>query len=186
MFLRSLNIAGSGLSAQRYRLDIISQNITHVETTRTESGGPYKRKGLIFEALSDKSTFADKLEQSMAKSEYIYKKRDLTSAFERNNATYQGSGKYLTNKYRNDEPGESLSNIAGVRIPRVVEDPTPGKTIYDPGHPDADENGYVEMPNVEIAMEIVDMMSASRSYESNVQVINAIKAMATKALEIGR
>jgi flagellar basal-body rod protein FlgC len=186
MFLRALNISGSGLSAQRYRLDIIAQNITNIETTRTESGGPYKRKGVIFEALSDKSTFADKLGQSMAKKNDAYVKPDLVSSYERNNTAYQGSGDYLANKYKSTGAAAASPNITGVRIAKVTEDPTPGKTIYDPEHPDADADGYVELPNVEVAREMVDMMSASRSYESNVQVINAIKAMATKALEIGR
>ena len=184
MFLRSLNISGSGLSAQRYRLDIIAQNITHMETTRTESGGPYKRKGVIFEAFNENSTFADVLERSKAK--YTYVKPDLVSAYERNGITYQGSGNFIRNKYRTKEDPSAVSSIAGVRIPRVTEDPTPGKVIYDPEHPDANEEGYVELPNVEVAREMVDMMSASRSYESNVQIINAIKAMAAKALEIGR
>ena len=186
MFLRSLNISGSGLSAQRYRLDIISQNITHIETTRTESGGPYKRKGVQFEAITDKTTFLDKLDRALVKSKakHIYSSPDFTRAREKNSVEERGSG-VVTNRYKNNEP-DRMSVFAGVRIPKVTEDPTPGKWIYDPEHPDANEDGYVEFPNVEILREMVDMMSASRSYEANVQVINAIKAMASKALEIGR
>ena len=74
----------------------------------------------------------------------------------------------------------------GVKITQVVEDKTPFKKIYNPGHPDADENGYVLMPNVEIIQEMVDMITASRGYEANVAAVNASKSMAMKALEIGR
>lgn len=183
MFLRALNIAGSGLTTQQYRLNIVAENITNIETTRTESGGPYKRKGVQVEAISDKSGFASKLDEAMSKN--LYKKPDLVNSYAINNTVYQGSGKFLRNVYRGEEMG-SVSQNAGVRVTKVTEDSTPGKMIYDPEHPDADEQGYVQLPNVEMVQEMVDMMGASRSYEANVQVINAIKAMATKALEIGR
>jgi len=75
---------------------------------------------------------------------------------------------------------------SGVKVARVVEDATPAKLVYNPTHPDADENGYVRMPNVDILKEMVDMISATRSYEANVTALNASKAMFTKALEIGR
>jgi flagellar basal-body rod protein FlgC len=75
---------------------------------------------------------------------------------------------------------------SGVKVARIVEDSTPSKLVYNPAHPDADENGYVRMPNVDILKEMVDMISATRSYEANVTALNATKAMFTKALEIGR
>lgn len=75
---------------------------------------------------------------------------------------------------------------AGVKVARIVEDSTPPRLVYNPTHPDADENGYVRLPNVDILKEMVDMLSATRSYEANVTALNASKAMFTKALEIGR
>lgn len=75
---------------------------------------------------------------------------------------------------------------SGVRVARIQEDQTPNKLVYNPTHPDADENGYVHMPNVDVAKEMVDMISASRAYEANVTAINATKAMFVKALEIGK
>lgn len=75
---------------------------------------------------------------------------------------------------------------SGVKAVAVVEDQTPFKLVYEPGHPDADEKGYVKMPNVEIMTEMVNMISASRAYEANVTAINSAKSMAMKALEIGR
>jgi flagellar basal-body rod protein FlgC len=74
----------------------------------------------------------------------------------------------------------------GVKISAITEDKAPFKLAYNPSHPDADENGYVQLPNVDILKEMVDLMGASRSYEANVTALNASKAMITKALEIGR
>ncbi|OLN22794.1 flagellar basal body rod protein FlgC [Domibacillus antri] len=75
----------------------------------------------------------------------------------------------------------------GVKVTRIVEDTeTPNKLVYDPEHPDANEDGFVNMPNVDPLREMVDLMSATRSYEANVTVFNASKAMMTKALEIGK
>lgn len=78
------------------------------------------------------------------------------------------------------------TELSGVRVVSIVEDSRPGPLVYDPGHPHADANGYVEMPNVDIVREMVDMISASRAYESNVAVLDAAKSMFLKALEIGR
>lgn len=74
----------------------------------------------------------------------------------------------------------------GVKITGIVEDKTPFKTVYDPGHPDADNDGYVLMPNIDIVTEMVDMITSSRSYEANMTSINTAKTMAMKALEIGK
>ncbi|WP_151735135.1 flagellar basal body rod protein FlgC [Paenibacillus tengchongensis] len=74
----------------------------------------------------------------------------------------------------------------GVKVQSITDDPSPLKPVYNPSHPDADAEGYVYMPNVDITKEMVDMLSASRSYEANVTMLNASKAMVTKALEIGR
>jgi flagellar basal-body rod protein FlgC len=74
----------------------------------------------------------------------------------------------------------------GVKVVGISEDKTPFKSVYDPGHPDADEQGYVKMPNVEVMTEMVNMISASRAYEANITAINSAKSIALKALEIGR
>ncbi len=77
-------------------------------------------------------------------------------------------------------------NLQGVEVSKIIEDNTPAKKVYNPSHPDADENGYVEMPNISVLEEMVDMMSATRSYQANVTAIKSAKRMALKALEIGR
>lgn len=86
--------------------------------------------------------------------------------------------------YLNDASKNMLGS--GVKVVGITEDKTPFKSVYDPGHPDADEQGYVKMPNVEVMTEMVNMISASRAYEANVTAINSTKSMAMKALEIGR
>ena len=81
---------------------------------------------------------------------------------------------------------ERLRSAMGVEVTRVVKDPRPPRLVYDPGHPDADENGYVAMPNINLMKEMVNLMLASRSFEANVTAMGAAKSMFTKALEIGR
>ncbi|VYU41530.1 Flagellar basal-body rod protein FlgC [Clostridium tertium] len=84
---------------------------------------------------------------------------------------------------------ENLDNakgLNGVKAVGIVDDPSPLKNVYDPTHPDADENGYVTMPNVNILNEMADMITASRSYEANIDTLNATKSMFTKTLELGR
>ncbi|ADL07854.1 flagellar basal body rod protein FlgC [Thermosediminibacter oceani] len=142
---RSLEISASGLTAQRLRMDVISNNIANVNTTRTEEGGPYRRQRVIFQERKRGLTFKDVI-----------------------------SGMSST------QPG------AGVRVVSIEKDPSPFKLVYDPSHPDADQMGYVRMPNVNIVTEMVDMISATRSYEANITAINSAKGMITKALEIGR
>lgn len=138
-FLRSLDISASGMTAQRMRLDIISENIANKETTRTAEGGPYRKKNVVFQ--------------------------DILS---------QVSGRGGKTK-------------GGVIVSQIVEDDvTPMEMVYNPSHPDADENGYVEMPNVNSLKETIDAMSASRSYDANVTAFNIMKQMAAKGLEIGK
>ncbi len=81
--------------------------------------------------------------------------------------------------------GQEL-NLTGVEVTSIQNDPSPFKRIYDPGHPDADKDGYVLMPNVDIVLEMANLISASRAYEANITAINGTKAMALKALEIGK
>jgi len=147
----SINIAASGLSAQRTRLDVISNNIANVDTTRTPEGGPFRRSRVIVRP---------RVQEPYWRSPFLPEKLD------------NGIGK-------------------GVRIVKIDKDmDADPKLVYDPTHPDAiktgPQKGYVEMPNVNIVEEMVDMISASRSYEANVAVINGSKAMFMKALEIGR
>jgi len=147
-FFGSMNVSATGLSAQRFRMDVISQNIANVDTTRTEDGTPYKRKLTLFEERKDNNSFSN----------------FFTNALSLSGAEYGN----------------------GVRVSRVVEDQSEGTKVYEPSHPDADEDGYVLKPNVNIVNEMVNMIAASRSYEANLTAMNATKSMITKTLEIGK
>ena len=154
-FLNSINIIGSGLTAQQLRLDIVSENVTNSQTTRTENGGgAYRRKLVVFEAVSGRDTFRDIMARA-------------ASGLAPN--------------------GSSAPTAGGVRVAQIVEDEeNPMKLVYDPTHPDADEDGYLEMPNVDMVKEIADAMAASRAYASNVTAFNTLKSVISSGLEIGR
>lgn len=141
-FLGGMDISASGLTAQRLRMNVISENIANIDTTRTEDGTPYNRKYVVFE--------------------------ERTSSF---------------SEMMKDKSGGS--SVAGVRVSEIGEDDSGYRLVYDPKNPEANEDGYVEYPNVDITQEMVDIISAYRSYEANVTAFNAYKDMAMKALEIG-
>lgn len=139
---QGLDISASGLTANRFRMDVISANIANSNTTRARRVDgewmPYQRQMVVMQPAQ--SSFRDVLNRK----------------------------------------------LEGVKVTRVVKDETPFKLLYQPEHPDADENGYVRLPNVDLLKETVDMVTATRSYEANVTAFNASKQMALKALEIGR
>jgi flagellar basal-body rod protein FlgC len=157
----SFNISAMGLSAQRKRMTAIAENIANVETTRTENGTPYRRKIVVMRA-SPEGSF-----QVALRNETIGLKTTDEKHFS------VGGVEFF----------ESEAPISGVRA-EVVEDNAPERLVYNPEHPDADENGYVHMPNVNIIVEMVDMISATRAYEANVTAFNASKNIAKDALEI--
>lgn len=140
----AMDISASGMTAQRLRTDIISQNIANVNTTRDENGETYKRKTVVF-AEKDITCFQDCLSIATG----------------------------------------TVGN--GVKVTQIVEDEsTEMKMVYDPSHPDANEEGYVSYPNVNTVTEMTNLIDASRSYEANVTAFNATKSMALKGLEVGQ
>jgi flagellar basal-body rod protein FlgC len=139
-------ISASALTAERLRMDVISNNIANANTTRTVAGGPYIRQRVVFSP-----------------------RFDATSAFAPLLATMTPEGLPV-----------------GVRVTSIQNDPTPPHMVYDPGHPDANVEGYVAYPNVNVVNEMVDMISATRAYEANITAFNATKSMALQALTIGK
>lgn len=146
-FLSSMNVVGSGLTAQQLRLDVVSENITNMNTTRTEGGGPYRRKVVVLESQSSQTAFQAALERA-----------------------------------RGNQPQQQ----GGMRVAEIAEDPSDFKLVYDPTHPDANDQGYVEMPNVDLVKEIADAMAANKAYSANVTAFNVLKQVAAKGLEIGK
>jgi flagellar basal-body rod protein FlgC len=149
----SLDISASALSAERLRMDVTAENLANAQSTRTASGGPYRRKEVVLEANGD-GGFASALASARA-----------------GTASAGGSG--------GSAPG-------GVSVSGIVEDQTPNRLVYDPSHPDANAQGYVSMPNVNPVTEMVDLISASRSYEANVTAMQTSKQMFTKTLDLLR
>jgi len=144
----AFDISASGLTAQRYRMDIISENVANANTTRTQNGDPYVRKVVYFEekGVRGSDTFSHVL----------------------NSVSKNYAGK-------------------GVKVGKVLEDrKTPQNMVYDPSHPDADENGYVMYPNVNIITEMTNLIDASRSYEANATAFEAAMAMTQQGLSIGQ
>ncbi len=139
-----MNVSASGMTAQRLRMDIISQNIANVNTTRDENGRPYRRKAVVFQE-KDMTPFS----QVMMK---------------------------------------TAGNVgSGVKVTNIIQDQeSEMRKVYDPTHPDSDNEGYVTLPNVNIVQEMTDLIDATRAYEANVTAFNATKNMALKGLEVGK
>ena len=153
-FMNTINIVGSGLTAQQLRLDIVAENVTNSQTTRVENGeGAYRRKMVVFEAVSGRDTFRDAMARAMSGA--------------------------ASNVGVNPTAG-------GVRVTEIVEDESPMKIVYDPTHPDADEDGYLELPNVDMVKEMADAMAATRAFASDVTAFNTLKSVISSGLEVGR
>ncbi|MEO0321532.1 MAG: flagellar basal body rod protein FlgC [Myxococcota bacterium] len=139
----AMEIAGSGLYAQRTRMNVLASNLANARTTRTDEGGPYRRMDPVFRAVPIADRFAE-----------------------------------LDNHPR----GRSAYTVEVDQIRRDAEDP---RRVYDPSHPDANEEGYVLLPNVNVVEEMVNMVTAARAYESGVTLMQSLKGMARSALDIG-
>lgn len=137
---RNFEISASALTAERLRMDLISNNIANANTTMTPEGGPYRRKVPVF---------AEALEASMSS---------------------QGT----------------RTQLAGVRVVGIQADNKAPRLVYEPSHPNANAQGYVAYPDINVVTEMVDLISASRSYEANITAFNAAKDMFRAALDMGR
>jgi len=138
--LTALDVNSSGLTAQRKRVELSSSNLANSQTTRTQEGGAYRRKDVVFQTAS----FGDSLGAAMD----------------------QG--------------------VQGVEVSDIVDDPRPFDRRYEPGHPDADKEGYVSYPNVSVLEEMTNLVEAARSYEANIAAISIVKTMINRTLDIGR
>lgn len=139
-FFSSMDISTTGLITQRYRMNIASENLANIDSTRTAKGGPYRRKQVIIGAFGDYNT-------------------PFTSV---------------------------LNGLAGARVLGIVEDQSPFKEVNRPGHPDADKNGNVLMPNVNAVLEMADILAATRAYEANINAFTSAKSMITKSWELSK
>ena len=139
----TIDISASGLTAERYRMEVIANNIANANATRTPEGGPYQRQQVVFATA-------------------------------------------LSNQMGRYAPGPGLSQLSGVRVTGISNDNSAFPNVYNPGHPDADEQGMVTMPNVKLPNEMVDMITASRAYEANLRAIRSFKSMVQQSLSLIR
>ncbi|MBQ9521238.1 MAG: flagellar basal body rod protein FlgC [Oscillospiraceae bacterium] len=154
-FLSTLNIIGSGMTAQQVRLDVISENITNMNTTRTEDGGAYRRKVVVMQAETNKNGFRRALSRAAVEGKTASSRR--------------------------------VRQAGGVRVVEINDDEeTDMPFVYDPTHPDANEAGYVQMPNVTLVKEITDAMAASQAYNADVTLFNTFKQVVARGLEMGQ
>lgn len=158
----TMGISADGLSVQRTKMNVIADNIANAETTRTESGEAYRRKIVNLEAGRKDKKFAE-----------YYKERQIDMSLTTDNHFDDRNFKYLDQ----EKP-------VGVHVAEISQDNSAFRMVYDPAHPDADSKGYVAFPNVNIVQEMVEMISASRSYEANVTALNSSKDMIRNALKI--
>ena len=158
---KALEISASGMSVQRQKMDAVSQNIANVDTARTEDGGPYKRRRIVVSETSAKPSFSTAMKRAHGK-------------------LYKTNSKHIDGMTRSGNRGETPQ----VEAKSIVDPASSWKLIYEPSHPDANEEGYVQMPDIEIINEMVDMISANRAYEANIAAVSAAKRMINEAMEI--
>ncbi|MCX6830913.1 MAG: flagellar basal body rod protein FlgC [candidate division Zixibacteria bacterium] len=158
----SLKISGSGLSVFRRKMNIAAENLANAETTKTDAGKPYQKKVLQISAKPTAEPFAKNLQAARV---------ELS----------QTDNHHLS---QNTVSLNKVENIAQATSEEYVDRNEQPRMIYDPSHPDADEDGFVAMPNVDPLIEMVEMMTASRAYEANISALQTTKTMTSKALDI--
>jgi flagellar basal-body rod protein FlgC len=165
-----METSGSAMQAERMRAEVVAANMANAETTRTATGGAYRRQHVVFAANPGDPEFADSLNAAAG-----------TTAFGTAAPGTLASAPLLPLHLNNSGPV-----APGVRIAAVVEDPAPPLKRYDPGHPDAGADGYVSYPDINPITEMVDLMGATRAYGLNSSAVQAEKGMITAALEIAK
>ena len=159
-FLNSFDISGYGLSAQRARVNVISSNIANAQTTRTEEGGPYRRRQVVFKALDFNKVYNDQLKANTADNGYA-------------DPLDEGA----LNKKVNPP-------IMSVLVDKIVRDDKEPLMKFEPGHPDANAEGYVAYPNINPVIEMADLIEATRAYQANVAAFQSAKSMAQSAMSL--
>lgn len=157
----AFDISATGLTAQRYRMDVIAENVANANTTRTADGTPYRRKVVTFQT----------------------QETDNRTAFSHVLDGIVGEGRTKLDHHSSQISENQIGY--GVKITKISEDnETPMNMVYDPSHPDADENGYVTYPNVNTITEMTNLIDASRAYEANATAFDASKAIASRGLDL--
>ena len=159
-YLSSFDISSYGLSAQRFRMDVISSNIANANTTRTSEGGPYQRKDVVFKAIDFNKTLNEKI---AGNSNMLGYENPLDDPFLQENAN---------------------PAIMTVSVDKVVRDESEFKYKFDPSHPDANSEGYVAYPNINPVIEMSNLIEATRAYQANVSAFQSAKSIAQSAIDL--
>ncbi len=179
---KTLGIAGSGLAAQRQRMETIAQNIANADVTRGADGQPYKRREVVMEAAnSTNAVYGDGGNGSSAGGVGV------SGAGAPGGPTVNGDGVRAIEvpvlDYRTAAEGPNAGEY-GVRVAGIAEDQGEGRLVYEPGHPDANASGYVRYPDIDTTQELVKLMDAKRLYEANAAVFQTTKSILRAALDI--
>ena len=161
-YLSDFDISGYGLSAQRFRINIISSNIANANTTRTAEGGPYRRRSVIFKATDFSEILNRKIKDDSNMLEYENPLNDPSS------------------------PKDADPSIMSVVVHKVVRDDKEFRLKYEPNHPDANDEGYVSYPNINPVIEMAVLIEATRAYQANVAAFNSTKSIAQSAIDLLR
>ena len=178
---RSLGIAASGISAQRQRMETIAQNIANADVTRGTDGGPYKRREVVFEAATAKNALfptAPNVGLPGRANDAVYGTPNM------NDTRRSIEVPVLPTAGGVEGIDVGPNGQYGVRVAGIAEDQGEGRLMYEPGHPDADNNGYVRYPDVDTTQELVKLMDTKRIYEANAAVFQTAKSMLRAALDI--
>jgi flagellar basal-body rod protein FlgC len=159
-----MDSSGEAMQAERVRAEVVAANMANAETTRTAQGGPYHRHEVVFAAGQSDPEFLDSM----------------------NAAAGNAAGGSLAAALPTLQLPGQANAAPGVHVAQIVEDPSPPLKRYDPGHPDAGPDGYVEYPDINPLTEMVDLMGASRAYGLNGSAVQAEKGMISSALDIGK
>lgn len=171
----TINMIASGMTAQQLRLDVISENVTNINTTRTEGGGAYRRKVTVLESQGNKDAFRLAMDRALEKSRWEFHSRTVGYG----NRTYGTKAwKGLSNR--------GFETAGGVQVAEIQQDEGELPFVYDPTHPDANDAGYVEMPNVTLVKEVTDAMAASHAFNADVTAFNTLKQVISSGMDIGK
>lgn len=181
----AIDIAGSGLTAERVRMDVTSENLANAQTTRTAAGGPYRRQEVVLRQIGSGPDFGTALAGAMEGTEGA--SEGLAGTGEGLAGTTAGlasttAGLAGTTAGLTASTGEEAAG--GVEVAGIVDDKTPDQLVYDPSSPEADRKGYVKMPNVDTVTEMTDLIAESRSYEADVTAMQTAKSMFSTTLDL--
>ncbi len=159
---RAIDVAATGMTVQRQKMDVVSENIANIDTSRTPEGGPYRRQRVVVSEANSRPSFG----------------KEMRTA---HNKLSRTNSRHIKGQSTSVNSSQGINKVSGEQ---VQDSQSSFKLVFDPSHPDADSDGYVQMPDIEMINEMVDMIAANRAYESNIATISTSKRMLNEAMDI--